>query len=80
MAALLSDLSSDVEDCVKKTDIVDNLTTNDATKVLSAKQGKALKDALDTLNGSAVKNVSVNGKTYSPSSGTVTLSNTVGPT
>ena len=77
LAALLSDLSSDVEDCVKKTDIVDNLTTNDATKVLSAKQGKALKDALDTLNGSAVKNVSVNGKTYSPSSGTVTLSNTV---
>jgi len=27
--------------------IVDNLTTNDATKVLSAKQGKALKDLLD---------------------------------
>ena len=31
---------------VKKTDIVDNLTTNDATKVLSAKQGKALADLI----------------------------------
>lgn len=31
---------------VKKTDIVDNLTTNDATKVLSAKQGKALNDLI----------------------------------
>ena len=31
---------------VAKTDIVDNLTTNDATKVLSAKQGKALKDLI----------------------------------
>lgn len=31
---------------VKKSDIVDNLTTNDATKVLSAKQGKALKDLI----------------------------------
>ena len=30
----------------KKTDIVDNLTTNDATKVLSAKQGKALADLI----------------------------------
>jgi len=27
-------------------DIADNLTTNDATKVLSAKQGKALKDLI----------------------------------
>lgn len=31
---------------VKKNDIADNLTTNDATKVLSAKQGKALKDLI----------------------------------
>ena len=34
----------------KKSDIVDNLTTNDATKPLSAKQGKALAD----LIGSAI--------------------------
>ena len=31
---------------VNVSDIVDNLTTNDATKVLSAKQGKALKDLI----------------------------------
>ena len=31
-------------------DIADNLTTNSATKVLSAKQGKTLKDSLDTTN------------------------------
>jgi len=35
---------------VKKADIADNLTTNDATKVLSAKQGKALNDKI----GSAI--------------------------
>ena len=35
---------------VKKSDIVDDLTTNDATKPLSAKQGKALAD----LIGSAI--------------------------
>lgn len=33
---------------VNKSDIVDNLTTNNATKVLSAKQGKKLKDDLDS--------------------------------
>jgi hypothetical protein len=39
---------------IPKTDIVDNLTTNDNTKVLSAKQGKVLKDligdAIDYIN------------------------------
>ena len=30
--------------------IADNLTTNSATKVLSAKQGKKLKDMLDVVN------------------------------
>ena len=34
---------------VKTSDIADNLTTNDATKVLSAKQGKVLKDSLDDV-------------------------------
>ena len=33
-----------VSKMIKNTDIVDNLTTNDSTKVLSAKQGKALSD------------------------------------
>lgn len=32
---------------INTSDIVDNLTTNDATKVLSAKQGKALYDLID---------------------------------
>ena len=35
---------------VKKSDIVDDLVTNDSTKPLSAKQGKVLKD----LIGSAI--------------------------
>lgn len=33
-------------------DIVDNLTSTDADKALSAKQGKVLKDGLDTLSNS----------------------------
>ena len=33
---------------VNKTDIIDNLTTNDATKVLSAKQGVAIQTQLNT--------------------------------
>ncbi len=37
-----------------KEDIVDNLTTNDATKMLSAKQGKALKDAIPTGYGKTI--------------------------
>ena len=31
---------------IKKSEIVDNLTTNDSTKPLSAKQGKALADLI----------------------------------
>lgn len=42
---------------VPKTDIVDNLTTNDSTKVLSAAQGKALKDSLDNINKSTLRDV-----------------------
>ena len=34
----------------KSQDLVDNLTTNDGTKVLSAKQGKTLKDGLDNVD------------------------------
>ena len=42
--------SSQISSMLTDSDIVDNLTTNDATKVLSAKQGKELKD----LIGSAI--------------------------
>ena len=41
----------------KKADIVDNLTTDDATKVLSAKQGKVLND----LIGSAITYITGSG-------------------
>ena len=42
---------------LKKSSIADNLTTNDATKVLSAKQGKALND----LIGSAITYITGSG-------------------
>ena len=35
-------------------DIVNNLTTNNATKTLSAKQGKILKEKIDELNGKII--------------------------
>jgi len=38
--------SSAISGMLTSSDIVDNLTTNDSTKVLSAKQGKALKDLI----------------------------------
>lgn len=40
-------------------DIVDNLSTDDATKALSAKQGKALDDKIDELDMEDLYNVSV---------------------
>ena len=40
----------DLSAVVKKTDIIDNLTTADKTKVLSANQGKILNDELHTLD------------------------------
>lgn len=40
----------DLSAVVKKTDIIDNLTTVDKTKVLSANQGKILNDELHTLD------------------------------
>lgn len=40
---------------VPKTDIVDNLTSTDATKVLSAKQGKALYDLVQSNNATIVR-------------------------
>ena len=41
-----NDGSIDTSTYLKSSDIVDNLTTNDSTKVLSAKQGKALNDLI----------------------------------
>lgn len=44
-----SNITNKPADLLHSTDITDNLTTNDATKVLSAKQGKVLKDSLDAI-------------------------------
>lgn len=52
---------------LKKADIVDNLTTNDATKVLSAKQGKSLQDSKVNINQGTTNN----GKFLKVSSGNV---------
>lgn len=53
------------ESALHATDIVDNLTSTDATKVLSAKQGKALNDSLNnflvTRDFSANYTISANG-------------------
>lgn len=40
----------DVSKFVAKADIVDNLTTDDSTKVLSARQGKLLSDSMDLVD------------------------------
>ena len=39
-----------VNNKVNKSDIADNLTTNDSTKVLSAKQGKILNDSINAIS------------------------------
>ena len=49
---------------IPKTDIVDNLTTNDATKVLSANQGKALQDTKEALANKATDFSVVNDTKY----------------
>ena len=57
----------------KSTDLVNNLTTNDATKALSAAQGKALSEQIGTLNSKigsfGIKNIG----TISNTSKTVTF-------
>ncbi len=45
------------ENFVSKQDIVDNLTTDDPTKVLSAKQGKVLSDTLTNYFESAMQSI-----------------------
>lgn len=42
---------------VKKTDIVDNLTTESNNLPLSAKQGKVLKEGIDLLNGNFARTI-----------------------
>ena len=62
--------SGTIKSVVPRSDIVDNLTTNDSTKVLSAAQGKALADqaankpdfvSLGSLQGSSMTLTFANG-------------------
>jgi hypothetical protein len=77
---------------IDKTSIVDNLTSTDATKVLSAKQGKSLYDLIQANNVTLVvyeylatagqtvfSGVDANGLTllYTPGTGTIVLRNGV---
>jgi len=57
----IDEITTKIEE--NKTEIVDGLTSTDATKVLSAKQGKVLKDLVDSkwvYNEDTIKNVKVN--------------------
>jgi len=47
--------SGTIKAYVPRSDIADNLTTNDSTKVLSAKQGYTLKNSLTTLDNGTAK-------------------------
>lgn len=53
----------DLENFVKKTDIVNDLTTDDATKVLSAKQGKVLNEKVDLKQNITDNNLTTSNKT-----------------
>jgi parallel beta-helix repeat protein len=57
----IDEINTKIEE--NKIEIVDGLTSTDATKVLSAKQGKVLKDLVDSkwvYNEDTIKNVKVN--------------------
>lgn len=53
--------------------VVNNLTSTETTKALSANQGKVLDEKITSLSNAAVKKISLNGKEFSPSSGSITL-------
>lgn len=50
-------LDTELAGKIDTTSIVDNLTTNDGTKVLSAKQGKVLKEYVNTQISGAIGTV-----------------------
>lgn len=63
----VDDLDEQLQQKVAKSDIVDNLNTDDATKPLSAKQGKVLKTAIQAID------VEINGeRSYVPVTLTLT--------
>lgn len=61
---LVVPLDDIIDGLVKTSDIVDNLTTDDATKVLSAKQGKALQDGKLDKDSSITTTYRVYAKTH----------------
>lgn len=54
-ATVNTSVTTSLGEKVPKTDIVDDLTSTDATKVLSAKQGKALYDLVQSNNATIVR-------------------------
>lgn len=51
-------MSQHIDPPMMQASVVDNLTTNDGTKALSAAQGKVLNDGLSALNGNTVHTAS----------------------
>ena len=77
LASTLTTMQTDINSRLTASDIVDNLTSTATNKALSANQGKVLDGKITTLSNAVVKKISLNGEEISPSSGTVTLPNTV---
>ena len=55
----ITGLNTSLDGKVDKTSIADNLTTDDATKVLSAKQGKILNGKVDAINSSDTSSIDI---------------------
>jgi len=60
------EIAQALQDVIVTTPVVDNLTTNDSAKALSAKQGKVLKDAHD-VNVAAITGIRGTSSAYSSS-------------
>lgn len=60
MKTAIETLSNQLTGKVNTSDVADNLTTNDSSKVLSAKQGKVLKAMLDTLEATTYTKTEAN--------------------
>lgn len=77
LATTLSNMQLAINSKLTTSDIYDGLDSTATNKALSANQGKVLDGKITTLSNAAVKKISLNGEEISPSSGTVTLPNTV---
>lgn len=75
---LYTNIPADLETKIPKTDIVDNLVTDDSTKVLSAKQAKQLKSLIDSQQVNI--NDSIKSASYDNSTGNLTFTKIDGDT